>query len=335
MHDSYKMLSFYCYYIKIMLGLFGLIISAAGIAGMADSRYALIMDYENGGEIINFSAPMLAFGLTIIFSVFLPTHLAAPLTAITTIITIVILCAMNWFFQYGHVPGLDVLYRDYDLNNVCWTGIIKIDRNSVDNSNCFIDSFNKLELLCAQCRQEYYQGEQTFLKSRRFSVALIPILLLLAQLAHLYLMYLKTTGLFSRTKSIATTEISLNESQSADTTNKDGAVNGQDNVCYLPAYSTQETYIDFKDDIYDDEFDHYDVISKNIYANCNTTDATKPSQPSVIETDGYNKKSVDNTRIYYAVPKNNMPVWKYYTLRQNKPTAPSLSLLQNENSHEF
>ncbi len=318
MHDSYKMLKLYEYYVKIFLGVCAILIFTVGIVGTVESRFSLIMDYENGsGETVNFSVAILFFSLLVCASIVLPMYIAAPVTAITTVITLMCLCAMDWFTDYGHVPGLDVHYREYDIGSVCWQGVTKNDRNAIKTPNCFT-TIDTLEILCAKCRQEYYSGETTFLKSKRLTVALILLIIMFAQLLFLYMFYLKSRSITvtSRTESSNLAE----EIQSlANSTNK--------KINDSPKYST---YVDFKDDEYDDEFDHYDQINKNIYANCVINNGTFDEKQQVA------RQIEPSQPVYYAVPKNNMPLWKhaqntFLEITPEKPIASPISLLYNPN----
>ncbi|AOL56858.1 ARIF-1 [Chrysodeixis includens nucleopolyhedrovirus] len=326
MHVSYKMQAYLQYYTKVMLFACGFTVFVLGIVGVADERFGLIIDYENGSQVVNFSSVLLVYGLIVLLSTLVYNQIAVPLIAATTILTTIALFSMDWFVTYGHVAGLDVNERDYDLNKKCWDGIVKMDNNAIQSANCFTNN-NIFEIYCAKCRNEYYVGEPTFLKTKRFYIILFPMYVLMAHLSYLYVVY-KTKSIDS--KPTATSSCSTDESTVAqdtmyeekiaikqvDSIEKKGNIRDEKKKFY----ETQETYINFKENDYDsfdgdddsdkDEVKHYNIVDKN-------------ESP------------------YYAVPNNNTPKWNHaaYTYmavpttdRQSTTaaaTAPPLSFLMS------
>ncbi|QED40651.1 ARIF-1 [Chrysodeixis includens nucleopolyhedrovirus] len=296
MHDSYKIILSHQWYIKILLGICGLLICSIGITGLTNTKYALIIDYHNGSDIVDMSIFLVVYGFLIALSVVCKPSLAVFFTVPITVTSILSLCAVDWLVRYGHIAGLDVAYRDYDKHNVCWNGIVTMDRNAIESSNCFTTD-NKFIIFCAQCRQEYYPGEPTFLRSKRFTVALTVLCLLLVQIGHVYVIYSKITTR------------RLQSSKQTTTTSLVETITTAEN-------ETTETYIDLKDDEYDDEFDHYDQINKNLYAN----------GTAIV---GKDQTCLHCQPVYYSVPRNNTSINQtHHTfIEPQKPSAPQLFLL--------
>ncbi|AAY84078.1 ARIF-1 [Chrysodeixis chalcites nucleopolyhedrovirus] len=315
------------YYTKVMLFACGFTAFVLGVVGINDGRFGLIIDYEDGSQVVNFSSVLLVYGLIVVLSTLVYDQIAVPLIGATTILTTIALFSMDWFVTYGHVPGLDVNERDYDIDKECWDGIVKMDNNAIQSANCFTLN-NKFEIYCAKCRSEYYVGEPTFLKTKRFSIILFPTYVLLIHLSYLYVAY-KTKSLDS--KSTATSCCPTNKSTSTEDT-----IDEVEKIAIKPVngvikdenrredkkkfYETQETYINFKEEDYD-SFDGDD-------------DSDKDEVKHYINVD-------KNESPYYAVPTNNTPKWDHaaYTYmaipttdRQSltaAATAPPLSFLMS------
>ncbi|AAZ67510.1 actin rearrangement infectivity factor 1 (arif-1) [Trichoplusia ni single nucleopolyhedrovirus] len=314
MHVSYKMQAYLQYYTKVMLFACGFTVFVLGIVGVADERFGLIIDYENGSQVVNFSSVLLVYGLIVLLSTLVYNQIVVPLIAATTILTTIALFSMDWFVTYGHVAGLDVNERDYDLNKECWDGIVKMDNNAIQSANCFTFS-NNFEVYCAKCRNEYYVGEPTFLKTKRFYIILFPTCVLLIHLLYLYVAYetksleLKPSATSCcRTNKSTTTEDTINEEKIAikpvNGIEKDKNVQDDKKIFY----ETQETYINFNENGYD-SFDDDDDSDKDEIKHYHNMDK--------------------NESPYYAVPNNNTPKWNHapYTYMTIPTTTEQQSMI--------
>lgn len=166
----------------------GVAFAVLGIAGIAESSYALLIDYANGSPVFNCSGFVFVYGVNLIIvgggillteKLHLLQYLLVFLTLLAshaTLTVIVLICTYNWVVEYGHIPALDAYVREHDRESVCWNGIVRIDYNSVAfNANCY----RIAEVAyCALCRKEYYSDELTFLKLNRFELAFVLMLLL-------------------------------------------------------------------------------------------------------------------------------------------------------------
>jgi hypothetical protein len=272
-----------------MLFACGIIVLIISIIGVVDRRFGLILDYENGSEVMNFSGVLIAYGLIIVggsaFNKF-----TTPLTTAGTITTIVILFTLDWFIDYGHVPRLDVVYRDYDTESVCWDGIVKMDNNAIQNLNCFTVMYKQLEEYCALCRSEYYMGEPTFLKTRRFTIIIFPVYVLLLQITQLYYIYKKET---TEPALPLPPPMPYNETATPANDNK----------------KIEATYVNFNDNINYDEEDSFD----------------DDDEDDVSERDGNAREPYyaipnNNAPLWRHAPNTFLAI-------SQKPTAPPLSSL--------
>nr|AAA66790.1 36.7 kK protein [Autographa californica nucleopolyhedrovirus] len=169
-----------------------LIVFVLSIMGVIDSRYAFLLEIEGKQSVINLSIPiMLAFGMWILFYMFYfiweiivwtKNRSSSSNTnvnfnakenfyvAITCIMVNVItgLCWMLfaafqiYVFKNGHLPALDVLYRHYDLESMCWNSIVylEIDYANTEtlSQNCvYVNIYKK----CIMCRAIVSDHEPT------------------------------------------------------------------------------------------------------------------------------------------------------------------------------
>ncbi|QEI03510.1 ARIF-1 [Spodoptera cosmioides nucleopolyhedrovirus] len=168
----------------------GVVFAVLGIAGISDSRYALLIDYANGSPVFNCSGFVFVYGVNLIIvgagilltkKLHSMQYLLVFLTLLAShaaLTVIVLICTYNWVVEYGHIPALDAHVREHDKKSVCWNGIVRLDYNSVGggfDANCY--RIGEIAY-CALCRKEYYSDEVTFLKSNRFEVAFVLVLLL-------------------------------------------------------------------------------------------------------------------------------------------------------------
>jgi hypothetical protein len=113
-----------------------------------------------------------------------------------------------WFIIYqinihnnGHVPFLDVNYRDYDLESICWSGvgILLMDENMIVDNNCFFVD-NKLiqthyfKVKCVSCRKLIKEDEKTFFNQNFVATILSVLTLLIVQLWNLYVFLKKSNA---------------------------------------------------------------------------------------------------------------------------------------------
>nr|AOL56716.1 ARIF-1 [Chrysodeixis includens nucleopolyhedrovirus] len=312
------------YYTKVMLFACGFTVFVLGIVGVADERFGLIIDYENGSQVVNLVVFYWFYGLIVLLSTLVYNQIAVPLIAATTILTTIALFSMDWFVTYGHVAGLDVNERDYDLNKKCWDGIVKMDNNAIQSANCFTNN-NILRSIARNAETNTMSGSrlsknQTFLYN--------------------FISYVRSDGTFIifvcsvQTKSIdskptATSSCSTDESTVAQDTMYEEkiAIKQVDSIEKREISATRRKVLrnsrnvyKFKENDYDsfdgdddsdkDEVKHYNIVDKN-------------ESP------------------YYAVPNNNTPKWNHaaYTYmavpttdRQSTTaaaTAPPLSFLMS------
>ncbi|QNV47862.1 actin rearranging factor 1 [Alphabaculovirus altersperidaniae] len=173
---------------SIVTVVIGVVFTVLGIIGIVECKYALLIDYANGSPVFNCSGFVFVYGVNAIIvgagvlltkKLHLLQHLLVFLTLLashTTLTVIVMICTYNWVVEYGHIPALDAYVREHDRESVCWGGITRLDYNSVRfGANCY--KIGELAY-CAVCRREYYSDELTFIKSNRFELAFVLILLL-------------------------------------------------------------------------------------------------------------------------------------------------------------
>ncbi|AGA16175.1 arif-1 protein [Thysanoplusia orichalcea nucleopolyhedrovirus] len=177
------------------------------VMGVINNRYAFLLEIEKSQSVINLSIPiMLTFGMYIFFYMFYfiwkiivwasnRRNQAVNLNqednfyiTITLILlnTVTGLCWMLfvmfqiYVFKNGHLPALDVLYRHYDLESVCWDSIVytEIDYTSHDeiDPNCvYINLYKK----CIMCRATVSYNEPTVF-NENYPVIIMGVLTLLA-----------------------------------------------------------------------------------------------------------------------------------------------------------
>lgn len=167
----------------------GVALAAIGAIGLASPhRYALLIDYADGFSVFNCSGFVFAYGtvlsLIAIGFVITPRKLNNLLVLVlnvfsvfTAVSIIVLIATFHWVVEYGHVPALDARIRSHDKESACWDGIVKsdYDYNSIYGENCYL--INE-QLFCALCRTKYIVGEATFVKSNRFVIVYMLIILL-------------------------------------------------------------------------------------------------------------------------------------------------------------
>nr|AFN20986.1 ARIF-1 [Bombyx mori nucleopolyhedrovirus] len=187
-----------------------LIVFVLSIMGVADNRYAFLLEIEGKRSVINLSIPiMLSFGMWILFYTFYfvwkivvwtKNRIGSSNTnvnfnaeknfyvAITCIMVNVItgLCWMLfaafqiYVFKNGHLPTLDVLYRHYDLESVCWNSIVylEIDYENAEilSQNCVYENLYKK---CIMCRAIVRDHEPTVF-NQNYSVIIMGVLTILA-----------------------------------------------------------------------------------------------------------------------------------------------------------
>lgn len=200
-----------------------------GVYGMAVPNCAILLDYENGTNYLNFNGFLMCYGLALgmngaaavvvggkikTFNDRNSTTVALSILArygfclctVTIITALVWLCNSAWFVQYGHVAVLDAKMRNHDVDRACWQGIM-VETNSIGLArNCFNQDHVSY---CAICRFEYYRDEATFLKCYRFAFVVLQIVLLCPQFVYAYT-YIVTQNKWFRittasTKTIITT----------------------------------------------------------------------------------------------------------------------------------
>ncbi|AIZ48593.1 arif-1 [Agrotis segetum nucleopolyhedrovirus B] len=185
----------------------GVALAAIGLTGIVSPNYALLIDYANGSPVFNCSGFVFMYGVDLVLmsvggalmalktstAQFYAQYLLVVLTILSTsasITVIVFICTYNWVVEYGHIAALDVYVRTHDTGVACWSGIVRLDYNSVQRSpgnNCFyINEY----AYCALCRHEYYRDEPTFIKSHRFEIIFILLALLLLNVWTLRKLYL-------------------------------------------------------------------------------------------------------------------------------------------------
>nr|ANS71002.1 actin rearrangement inducing factor-1 [Lymantria dispar multiple nucleopolyhedrovirus] len=173
-----------------------------GAAGLRSPALSIIIDFEDGSDVCNFSLDVLVYGLLLIaagtFALLslMPyfkrttTCLAIGALLLSTCMTMAWLFGINWVIQYGHVPALDAQLRTYDTDRQCWDGIVFAPPVAINAKNCFMRDDR---VVCALCRSEYYRNEPTVIRSYRMVVALGAIVLLLLQGSLLLALFLAET----------------------------------------------------------------------------------------------------------------------------------------------
>ncbi|AKN81010.1 Actin-Rearrangement-Inducing Factor 1 [Lonomia obliqua multiple nucleopolyhedrovirus] len=190
------------------------------VMGTSNDKYSFILDdVGERGKLINLSGgTAILFGLWLLISVKIKilhiiynsnnNHHRHHHHRIIYIITEYLKCAMLLFngltvafwltlivlqskvHKSGHVPFLDALYRNYDLNSVCWSGVNMVDGNMIiANKNCFTIDDDPIDIIikCVSCRMIVRNNEPTFfnLKPNRFDLSIITILAI--QIWNMYL----------------------------------------------------------------------------------------------------------------------------------------------------
>ncbi|AKC91654.1 arif-1 [Lambdina fiscellaria nucleopolyhedrovirus] len=186
---------------NIFLFLCGVILLQWGIEAIFDVNFALVIDYCNNSEAVNMNYLVLAQGALLTLQTLLETmmytnlkkrfyfknryartfqKIAQPfalfLCTVSILITLLFVCTIEWLVEYAHVPRLDVLFRQHDMESVCWSGVVEMDYNNVNiMKNCFV--YNE-RMMCAQCRLEYYRGEANFFSNCRFALLFTALVML-------------------------------------------------------------------------------------------------------------------------------------------------------------
>ncbi|ABL75964.1 actin rearrangement inducing factor-1 [Maruca vitrata nucleopolyhedrovirus] len=174
--------------------------------GVIDSKYAFLMEIEGKPSVINLSIPiMLTFGMWTLFYIFYFIRkivvwkknlrnssntnefenvyidiACIMVNAITGLFWMSFAAFQIYVFKNGHLPALDVLYRHYDLDSVCWDSIvyIKIDytKNENLNQNCiYVNIYKK----CIMCRMIVSDHEPTMF-NQNYPIIITGVLAILA-----------------------------------------------------------------------------------------------------------------------------------------------------------
>lgn len=194
----------------------GAAFGAIGLTGIVSPNHALLIDYANGSPVFNCSGFVFVYGVVsalmgvgVLLHEKLASHyLTLILSILSTAVTVTIIVSVatfNWVVEYGHLAALDAYVRDHDTRAACWTGIVRNDYNSVQGKNCFSENEH---VFCATCRTEYYRDEPTFIKSHRFEIVFLLIVLLLINGYTLWKLYLKASDETTRTASASSDESS-------------------------------------------------------------------------------------------------------------------------------
>jgi hypothetical protein len=167
------------------------------LAVFIDEKYALLVDMADSSAVFNFSKFACApFIVWTVFHVGLVLRLVrcnrftiklALWTVNLMVLLTVWLPFILWhvhIYHFGHVPVLDVLYRSYDLQSVCWHDVYTIDVNRIaaKQRNCFLlNEFNIFLQKCVGCRKIVHANESTFLNQNYTNVAMCIIVLVVCQ----------------------------------------------------------------------------------------------------------------------------------------------------------
>ncbi|UZE89798.1 ARIF-1 [Parapoynx stagnalis nucleopolyhedrovirus] len=96
-------------------------------------------------------------------------------------------------YKFGHMPFLDVNYREHDKDSVCWNGYLTyaIDENTIKNNNCLyvnnnLVESNYIQVKCVRCRKLITEDEGTFFNQNFTSVSIAVLTVLVIQLWNTY-----------------------------------------------------------------------------------------------------------------------------------------------------
>lgn len=180
---------------------YGLTVLVWAVIAFNDPSLALLIDYANGAGVFNFGYVFIVYGimvttaaiLTMLFNKLQPPRrrptkmLACSMLFISLTMIVTALSETNWFVNYGHLPRLDALTRSHDKQSKCWTGVVRTDYNSIRlKQNCF--EINE-QLYCAQCRNEFYLDEPTFLKTYRLTFVMLLFNIIIYKCIIMYKIY--------------------------------------------------------------------------------------------------------------------------------------------------
>ncbi|QCF61031.2 arif-1 [Troides aeacus nucleopolyhedrovirus] len=192
--------------LNVSLLLAYLIVFVLSIMGVIDSRYAFLLEIEGKQSVINLSIPiMLAFFMWILFYMFyfiwkiilwtsssntnVNFNAKENFYVAITCIMLNVITALCWMlfaafqiyvFKNGHLPALDVLYRHYDLESMCWNSIVylEIDYANTEtlSQNCvYMNIYKK----CIMCRAIVRDHEPTVF-NQNYPVIIMGVLTIMA-----------------------------------------------------------------------------------------------------------------------------------------------------------
>ncbi|ANF29766.1 arif-1 [Catopsilia pomona nucleopolyhedrovirus] len=100
-----------------------------------------------------------------------------------------------YIYKNGHIPILDVLYRDYDTTSLCWSGhqigfvdFNKIYLNCVDVENALMTK-HAIQKSCVFCRNAIRPDEPTVFNQNFVTITLCVFIVLILQCRNVYVQF--------------------------------------------------------------------------------------------------------------------------------------------------
>lgn len=202
------------------------------IMGVLDNKFAFLLEIEGKESVMNLSIPMmLFFGMWLSFYMFYYIWIivmsrwneknndcmnkkvlyhvmkqenfyiksvAFSVNTLTAVCWILFLGFQIYIFKNGHIPALDVLYRDYDKESLCWSGyrtefidFNKISLNCIDMENAMIYQ-STIQKTCVLCRIAIRPNEPTVLNQNYPSIIMGVLMVLAVQCWNFYVQVKET-----------------------------------------------------------------------------------------------------------------------------------------------
>lgn len=199
------------------------------LMGTINEKYAFLLELEDvNHSVINLSfLTMFLLGPFVLTNIFLIVYECCKRKVnfyINTVIVLSHLLAFCFYIMFvifqpqiynnGHIPAIDVFFRDYDRHTLCWNNIIYLnyevhDANAIiDDPNCvYQDNFLKK---CVGCRKEVRHGEPTVFTKHQLFIIVMVVFTFFAHCCEVYKHLIKTSPVNEKAKSFVDEEETVN-----------------------------------------------------------------------------------------------------------------------------
>ncbi|AAK85581.1 ARIF-1 [Epiphyas postvittana nucleopolyhedrovirus] len=184
-----NMLSQINYFLQLLLNIImftvHIVVFVFSLMGTVNQKYALLLELNDGVSVLNISlltafmwGPYVLIAITYymykIILYFKKLSMKCDFYIKSVIIVVNVLALICWLlfvifqpqiYQHGHVPVLDVMYREYDLDSLCWSNVY-VEKYDAHDTNAIVTDRNcvyqhNFIKKCIGCRIEVQHDEPT------------------------------------------------------------------------------------------------------------------------------------------------------------------------------